>query len=58
MNALRDPGARLADHLNVSRLKLVSRRSPYDTAGHKPLTSTPLSILIARRYLTGIEVPA
>jgi len=53
-----DLGRYLADHPNVSRLKLVSRRGPYDIAGHKPLTNTPPSILIARRYLTCIEVPA
>ena len=38
-----DLGRYLADHPEVSRLKLVSRRGPYDT-GHKPLTNTPLSI--------------
>ena len=52
-----DLGRYLADHPNVSRLKLVSRRGPYDIAGHKSLTSTPLSTLVARRYFTSIEVP-
>ena len=53
-----DLGRYLANHPNASRLKIVSRRGPYDIAGHKPLTNTPLSTPIAHQHLAGIEVPA
>ena len=52
-----DLGRYLTDHPDVSRLKLVSKRGPYDI-GPKPLTNVPLSKPIARRYLACIEVYA